>query len=237
MQKFNQDIQSLLGFQLTPRQIAAFECYEKLLLEWNEKFNLTAIRNSESIRSKHFLDSLSILLVINGVSAMKMVDVGTGAGFPGIPMKIICPSLQLTLVESVGKKADFCKLVVSTLGLENVNVLQLRAEDMGQMPAYREKFDLATARAVANLPILIEFLLPLVKVGGKIVAQKGESGPAETQAAEKAIHLLGGRLSQVKPAIIPGIVEERFLILINKVATTPPQYPRRPGLPAKKPIA
>ncbi|MHC1783237.1 MAG: 16S rRNA (guanine(527)-N(7))-methyltransferase RsmG [Anaerolineaceae bacterium] len=236
MQKFSQDILAFIGFQLSPRQTAAFSTYEKLLLEWNEKINLTAIRDTEGIRAKHFLDSLSILPVINGFVPQRVVDIGTGAGFPGIPLKIVCPSIQLTLVESVGKKADFCRLVIAALGLERVEVLQMRAEDMGQDPRYREKFDLATARAVANLPILSEFLLPLVRVGGNVVAQKGENGPAEAQAAEKAIHLLGGRLAQVKHTLIPGVVEERFLILIQKVATTPPQYPRRPGIPAKKPI-
>jgi 16S rRNA (guanine527-N7)-methyltransferase len=205
-------------------------------MEWNEKINLTAIRDSEGIRTKHFLDSLTIVPLMNAASMQRVVDIGTGAGFPGIPLKIAFPAIQLTLVESVGKKADFCKLVVSNLGFDKVEVLTLRAEDMGQDPRYREKFDLATARAVANLPVLSEFLLPLVKVGGKVVAQKGENGPAEVQAAEKAIHLLGGRLLQVKPTEIPGIAEDRYLILIQKVAATPPGYPRRPGIPAKKPI-
>jgi 16S rRNA (guanine527-N7)-methyltransferase len=236
MQKFIQDVQALLGIQLTPRQIAAFDAYEKLLMEWNEKINLTAIRDSEGIRTKHFLDSLTIVPLMNAASMQRVVDIGTGAGFPGIPLKIAFPAIQLTLVESVGKKADFCKLVVSNLGFDKVEVLTLRAEDIGQDPRYREKFDLATARAVANLPVLSEFLLPLVRVGGKVVAQKGENGPAEVQAAEKAIHLLGGRLLQVKPTEIPGIAEDRYLILIQKVAATPPGYPRRPGIPAKKPI-
>ncbi len=236
MQKFSQDILSFIGLQLTPRQAAAFSTYEKLLLEWNEKINLTAIRDAGAIRTKHFMDSLSILPLVASLTPQRVVDVGTGAGFPGIPLKIVCPSIHLTLVESVGKKADFCRQVVDSLGLERVEIVQVRAEEMGQDPRYREKFDLATARAVANLPILCEFLLPLVRVGGNVLAQKGENGPAEVHAAGKAIHLFGGRLSQVKNTIIPGVVEERFLILIQKVAATPPQYPRRAGIPAKKPV-
>lgn len=236
MQKFIQDAQNLIGLQFSSRQITAFAAYEKLLLEWNEKINLTAIRETEGIRAKHFLDSLTLLPLLNNLSPQKVIDVGTGAGFPGIPLKIICPAIQLTLVESVGKKTEFCKQVVTSLGLEKVEILQLRAEDVGQMPQYREKFDLAVARAVASLPILSEYLLPLVKVGGHVIAQKGENGPAETHAADKAIHLLGGKLLQIKPVVIPGVVEERFLIFIQKVAATPPNYPRRAGIPTKKPI-
>lgn len=203
-------------------------------MEWNARFNLTAVRDVEGVRTKHFLDSLTCVLAWKENSPGRLIDIGTGAGFPGIPLKIIQPAMQLTLVESVGKKADFCRLVVQELGLEKVQVLQARAEDLGQQPAHREQYDWAVARAVANLPVLVEYLLPLVRVGGGILAQKGEGGPAEAQQAERAIRLLGGRIRVLTPVLLPGIVEERYLVIIDKIARTPPQYPRRVGLAAKK---
>jgi 16S rRNA (guanine527-N7)-methyltransferase len=236
VEKFTKDTFALIGLRLSLRQLAAFERYEEELLSWNEKFNLTAIRDREGIRTKHFLDSLSCLLAMRDSSNARLVDVGTGAGFPGIPLKIANPSLQLTLVESVGKKADFCRHVVETLALDKVDVLACRAEEMGLAPEYREHYDWAIARAVADLPVLAEFLLPLVKIGGSILAQKGESGPAEAHKAEKAIHLLGGRLRTLQKVNLPGVAEDRYLVVVDKIAATPPGYPRRVGLPAKRPI-
>ncbi len=236
MEKFTKDALNLIGLRLGPRQLAAFERYEEELLSWNEKFNLTAIRDREGIRTKHFLDSLSCLLVVRDNPNARLVDVGTGAGFPGIPLKIAVPSFQLTLVESVGKKADFCRHVVDALALEKVDVLTCRAEEMGLAPEYREHYDWAVARAVANLPVLAEFLLPLVKIGGSMLAQKGESGPAEAHKAEKAVHLLGGRLRTLQKINLPGVAEDRYLVVVDKIAATPPGYPRRAGMPAKKPI-
>lgn len=234
MEKLLKELQTLLGLKLTSRQTAAFQRYEQLLMEWNARFNLTAVRDVEGVRTKHFLDSLTCLLAWRENPPGRLIDIGTGAGFPGIPLKIVQPSMQLTLVESVGKKADFCRLVVKELGLEKVQVLQARAEELGQQPAHREQYDWAVARAVANLPVLVEFLLPLVRVGGGALAQKGEAGPAEAQQAERAIKLLGGRIRQLKPVLLPGIVEERYLVIMDKIAGTPPQYPRRVGLAAKK---
>jgi 16S rRNA (guanine527-N7)-methyltransferase len=153
-----------------------------------------------------------------------------------MPLKIVYPGMKLTLVESVGKKAMFCEHIVRLLGLEGVEVIQGRAEQVGCTPAHREQHDWAVARAVANMNILSEYLLPLVTVGGTMLAQKGESGLAETQAAEKAIHLLGGKLRQVIPVNLPGVVDDRYLILVNKVAATPPKYPRKPGMPTKRPL-
>ncbi len=225
-----------MGVRLSPRQLAAFARYEEELLDWNARFNLTAIRESEGVRTKHFLDSLTCMLAWRETPPSSLIDIGTGAGFPGLPLKIFQPALQLTLVESVGKKAEFCRHVAGTLGMERVEVLQARAEEVGQMPKHREKYDWATARAVANLPILVEYLLPLVKVGGAVLAQKGSSGPAEAQSSEKAIHLLGGRLRQLINITLPGVVEERYLIVIDKIAATPSNYPRRVGIPAKKPL-
>jgi len=236
MEKFVKDVAELISVGLTENQIEAFRSYENELLTWNEKFNLTAIREIEQIRSKHFLDSLSCSLAFNGKNPGRLIDVGTGAGFPGIPLKILYPKLHLTLVESIGKKARFCTHIVDLLKFDNVDVIQFRAEELGQDIKFREKYDWAIARAVANLPILVEYLLPLVKIGGSVLAQKGESGPAETHQAVHAVHVLGGRLRQLIPVAIPGVVEERFLVLIDKVAATPKMYPRNTGIPSKKPI-
>ncbi len=234
MEKLLKEIQNLTGLKLSARQAAAFQRYELLLMEWNARFNLTAVRDVEGVRTKHFLDSLTCMQAWRETPPAKLSDVGTGAGFPGIPLKIVLPAMQLTLVESVGKKADFCRLVVRELDLEKVQVVQARAEDLGQQKAHREQYDWAVARAVANLPVLVEFLLPLVRVGGGMLAQKGEGGPAEAQQAERAIKLLGGRLRHLKPVQLPGIAEDRYLVIIDKIAGTPPQYPRRVGLAAKK---
>jgi 16S rRNA (guanine527-N7)-methyltransferase len=236
MQKFYQDTLNLLDLTLTSRQIAAFELYEAELLEWNSRFNLTAIRDSEGVRTKHFLDSLTCILAWRDTPPARLIDVGTGAGFPGIPLKILQPSLQLTLVESVGKKAEFCRYIAAKLGMEKVEVLSDRAEEIGQIARHREHYDWAVARAVANLPILVEYLLPLVRVGGAILAQKGESGPSEAHLSERAIRMLGGRLRQLTQVSLPGVAEERYLVVIDKIAATPPNYPRRVGIPAKKPL-
>jgi 16S rRNA (guanine527-N7)-methyltransferase len=166
----------------------------------------------------------------------RLIDVGTGAGFPGIPLKILYPTMKLTLVESVGKKAMFCQHIVSVLGLEEVDVVHKRAEDLGQNPKHRECYDWAIARAVANLNVLSEYLIPLVKIGGRMLAQKGESGPAEAQSAEKAMKLLGGKLEELIPVNLPGVAEDRYLVVAEKVAATPPKYPRKPGVPMKQPL-
>ncbi len=236
MEKLVQDAGTLFNLHITGRQVMLFTAFEKELLEWNQKFNLTAIRDAESIRTKHFLDSLSCVLAWKGTPPNHLIDVGTGAGFPGIPLKILYPNLKLTLVESVGKKAMFCQHVVRVLGLEHVDVIQARAEELGQDVGHREKYDWAVARAVANLNVLSEYLIPLVRVGGTMLAQKGESGPAEAQSAEKAMKLLGGKLKQLIPVNLPGVADDRYLILVDKVAATPPKYPRKPGIPAKQPL-
>lgn len=236
MDKLLRDAQQIFGLALSSKQMAELAVYERELLEWNEKFNLTAIREVEGIRAKHFLDSISCTLAWKENPPRRLIDVGTGAGFPGLVLKLLYPSLKLTLVESVGKKAKFCAHLVETLGLENVEVLTARAEDLGQNPAHREKYDWAVARAVAALPVLSEYLLPFVKVGGGMLAQKGESGPAEAQSAEKALKLLGGRLKQLVKVELPGVADERYLVVIQKVAATPAGYPRKAGIPSKKPL-
>ncbi|MEY2816972.1 MAG: methyltransferase GidB [Chloroflexota bacterium] len=236
MDSLIQDAKTLFNVHLTARQVMALINYEKELMEWNQKFNLTAIRDVESIRTKHFLDSYSCVLAWKANPPHRLIDVGTGAGFPGIPLKIIYPIMHVTLVESVGKKAMFCQHIVQTLGLENVEVIQARAEDLGQKPAHRETYDWAVARAVANLNILSEYLLPLVKLGGTMLAQKGETGPAEAQTAEKAMKILGGKLKQLIPVNLPGVADDRYLVLVDKVAATPPKYPRKAGIPMKTPL-
>ena len=231
-----QDARTLFNVHLSPRQVVALINYEKELLEWNAKFNLTAIRDVESIRTKHFLDSLSCVQAWKANPPYRLVDVGTGAGFPGIALKILYPAMHVTLVESVGKKAMFCQHLIQTLGLEDIEVIHARAEDVGQNPAHRETYDWAVARAVANLNILSEYLLPFVKLGGTMLAQKGESGPAEAQSAEKAMKLLGGKLKQLIPVHLPGVADDRYLVLVDKVAATPPKYPRKAGIPMKMPL-
>jgi 16S rRNA (guanine527-N7)-methyltransferase len=224
------------GFHLAPNQLRAFKIFEDELLLWNDKFNLTAIRDREDIRVKHFLDSVTCLKAVPSLHSQKVIDIGTGAGFPGIPLKILCPGISLTLVESIGKKAAFCQHMIEVLELKNVNVVVQRAEEIGKLPAHHEKYDLALARAVAILPILSEYLLPLVKVGGKMVVQKGESAPAECQQAEHAIKILGGCLEQLIPIQLPGVPGDRYLVVIKKISTTPNGYPRNTGIPQKKPL-
>ena len=236
MEKLVRSAQALFNVQITGRQVTSLITYEKELIEWNQKFNLTAIRDVESIRVKHFLDSFSCVLAWQGTPPHRLIDVGTGAGFPGLALKILYPQMKLTLVESVGKKAMFCQHIVSVLGLEQVNVVQARAEDLGQNPQHREKYDWAVARAVANLSVLSEYLLPLVERNGMMLAQKGESGPAEAQSAEKAMKLLGGKLKQLIPVNLPGVADDRYLVLVDKIVATPHNYPRKPGIPAKTPL-
>ncbi|NOH01833.1 MAG: 16S rRNA (guanine(527)-N(7))-methyltransferase RsmG [Chloroflexi bacterium] len=236
MDSLIQDAKTLFNVHLTARQVMALINYEKELVEWNQKFNLTAIRDIESIRTKHFLDSYSCVAAWKANPPHRLVDVGTGAGFPGIPLKIIYPATRVTLVESVGKKAMFCQHIIRTLGLEDIEIIHARAEDLGQNPAHRESYDWAVARSVANLNILSEYLLPLVQIGGTMLAQKGESGPAEAQSAEKAMKILGGKLKQLIPVHLPGVADDRYLVLVEKVAATPPKYPRKAGVPMKTPL-
>jgi len=236
MQVLSQYAHRQLGLHLSRSQLSALSLYERELVDWNTRFNLTAIRDPQEIHIKHFLDSLTCLLAMRESPVGRLIDIGTGAGFPGIPIKIIYPKMQLTLVESVGKKAEFCRHVVKILDLQGVEVVQERAEALGQDPNYRERYDWAVARAVAILPVLAEYLLPLVRVGGGMLAMKGESGPSEAHSAEHALRVLGGHLRQLLPVTLPGVVEERYLVVIDKVAATPSGYPRKVGVPAKRPL-
>jgi 16S rRNA (guanine527-N7)-methyltransferase len=226
-----------LGISLSSFQVQQLSRYADLLVEWNQKFNLTAIRSEEEIRIKHFLDSLSCFLALDGKPTSSLIDVGTGAGFPGLPLKVLFPEMRLTLVESVGKKTQFLSQVVQELDLKNAAVVTARAEVIGRLAEHREQYDWAVARAVAKLPVLCEYLLPLVRVGGFMLAQKGESAAHELAQAQTAIELLGGRLVESTPVELPGVPEKRYLVVIEKISPTPEKYPRREGIPSKRPIS
>ena len=226
----------LFSLQLSGHQLDQLNQYEELLQEWNKKISLTAISDAESIQQKHFLDSISTFVVLKKHNFSKLIDVGTGAGFPGLVIKVLFPEIHLTLVESVGKKVQFCTVVAEKLGLSQVTLVNDRAELLGRGDSHREQYGVAIARAVAAMPILCEYLLPFVERGGVMVAQKGESGPAETNTAENAIRLLGGKVSYIHQVTLPGVVEERYLVEIMKVAPTPERYPRRVGIPTKRPL-
>jgi len=187
------------------------------------------------VQVKHFLDSLSCLRKAD--ASLYTIDVGSGAGFPGIPLKIAVPALRLVLLEATGRKAEFLQAVVQRLHLSGVEVINTRAEEAGQSPVHRERYDLALGRALAEMATLAELTLPLVRVGGTVIAQKGEDPAAEVEAARKAIAALGGQVREVIPAAVPGLDAARYLVVLEKVAPTPAKYPRRPGMPAKRPLA
>jgi 16S rRNA (guanine527-N7)-methyltransferase len=222
------------GIPLSAAQLDQFATYAAELRRWNERVNLTAITDPAEIATRHFLDSLRVALSW-GVSPHSLVDIGAGAGLPGLPLKILRPELKLTLVESIAKKAAFLDHIAGLLGLEEVQVVVARAEVAGRDPAQRERYDVATARAVAELRVLAEYCLPLCRVGGRFLAPKGTHPDDEVAAAHGAIELLGGRLLAVELAELPG-VEPRALVVVEKVAPTPAQYPRAPGVPAKRPL-
>lgn len=231
-----------LGLRLSEEQIAAFQLYYQELVDWNQKFNLTAITEYEQVQVRHFLDSLSVLLsgqvrLVLSRPQPRVIDVGSGAGFPGIPLKLFHPRLQLTLLEATGKKVGFLQHMIERLGLEQVTALHARAEELGHDPAHREGYDLALARAVAEMAVVAEYTLPFCKVGGWVVAQKGEAGGAEAWTANRAIQLLGGELDRVLPVELPGLPQDRSLVVLEKVGPTPSAYPRRPGIPTKRPLA
>jgi len=223
------------GIDLNAEQLVRFAVYERVLMEWNERINLTAIRDKRGILIKHFLDSLSCALAIQQPPE-SLIDIGSGAGFPGLVLKILYPSAKVVLADSVGKKARFCELAAREMGFNDVISLPVRAEELGTDPAHREAYQWVTARAVARLPILLEYLLPLVAEGGMVLAQKGASAREELEDSSNALTKLGGKLVRVIPIHLPELEDERSLIVIKKVAPTPRLYPRPAGIPAKKPL-
>jgi len=210
-----------------------FDIYLRELVEWNKKFNLTAITDPAEIKLKHFADSLALLQIIV-LKDQAVIDVGAGAGFPGLPLKIVCPGLRLTLVEATRKKVEFLKHLVAALNLKETEVLWGRAEEI--VKNRRETFDFALARAVASLNVLAEYCLPFVKVGGFFIAYKEAAIDSEIEAARHAIELLGGQAAEIKKVKLPNSGIERSLVVIKKIAPTPPQYPRRAGMAKKKPL-
>ncbi|MCP4361975.1 MAG: 16S rRNA (guanine(527)-N(7))-methyltransferase RsmG [Chloroflexi bacterium] len=224
------------NLQLTGQQQTQFSMYLALLLEWNGRMNLTAVRKPEAIEQRHFLDALSCMTVMGDLNGRALIDVGTGAGFPGLPLKVAFPESKMTLVESVAKKCRFLEAVVSELGLSDVQVITERVELIGQQAAHRARYDWAVARGLAEMRVLAEYLLPLCRVGGTVLAQKGESAAGETVAAANAIHLLGGGKPTLYPVQIPGTTQTHHLVTVPKIANTPDKYPRRVGLPTKRPL-
>jgi 16S rRNA (guanine527-N7)-methyltransferase len=222
------------GIELSPAQLDAFQVYQRELVAWNVRFNLTTITEPDQVIIKHFLDSLSVAPVLRQ-NVSSLIDLGSGAGFPGLPLKIALPALSVTLIDSTGKKVEFLKHVIAELSLHDTTALHTRAEELAHDPKYREQCDAAVARAVADLTTLLEYALPFVRIGGLFVAQKGVDVKEEVQRAARAIKVLGGRLSEVSPVQLPGL-EPRHLIVVEKVAVTPSQYPRAAGAPKKKPI-
>lgn len=223
------------GFEFTERQLWQFTRYYELLVETNKVMNLTAITEPEEVAVKHFIDSL--LAFEKGVFEGKsLADVGTGAGFPGVPLKIYCPSLKVTLIDSLSKRLKFLQQVIDELELENISCVHLRAEDAGRNKSYREKFDLVTARAVARLSVLSEYCLPLVKKDGMFVALKGSKFAEEIEEGKAALKILGGKLLSAEPVKLPGLDDGRAIIKIAKIKATPAQYPRKAGTPEKQPL-
>lgn len=227
----------LLNLDLSEEQIAAFSRYSELLIEWNQKFNLTAIKEKREIFIKHFLDSLTCFKILPRSGDYSLIDLGTGAGFPGIPLKIVNPGIRLTLSDSIGKKVDFCEIAVKELSLADVKTVHARAEDLGQDVDFRENFNWSVARAVADLSVLTEYLLPLTRVGGHSLVMKGADIQQEVERAKGALSLLGGRIIKIEPFSLPENSGERTLLLIEKVKQTPAPYPRKAGTPAKKPLS
>jgi 16S rRNA (guanine527-N7)-methyltransferase len=224
------------GLTLSAPQQAAFAKYNDLLLAWNEKVNLTAITEPREVAVKHMIDSLSCHDPAVFPQGAAVIDVGTGAGFPGLPLKILRPDIKLTLLDSLNKRLLFLQEVVAALGLEGVTLVHSRAEEAGRLPEYRERYQVATSRAVARLNVLAELCLPFVRVGGRFVALKGAQYQEELAEAERALKVLGGRLGEVRPVRLPELDDSRAVIYVEKREITPAAYPRRPGLPEKKPL-
>lgn len=224
------------GFLLSDEQAAQFEKYYHILLDWNQRMNLTAIEDKEDVVYKHFLDSVLTSKVSGPLAGRRLIDIGTGAGFPGVPLKIMEPSLNVCLFDSLQKRIHFLEHLCSALSLNAITVLHGRAEDYGQQSTYREQFDIATARAVAKLPILAELCLPFVKPGGCFIALKGPEVQQELAESKQALTTLGGQVRTVETIALTQGQYERNLIVIEKIRPTPKKYPRRAGIPQKTPL-
>lgn len=219
---------------LNSEKIDKFNKYMELVLDWNNKINLTAIKNEDEFVLKHFIDSLTVKDLIKDDS--KVIDVGTGAGFPGIPLKIYNDSLNITLLDSLNKRVNFLDLVIKELNLNNISAIHGRAEDIAHLSDYRENFDVAISRAVAQLNVLVEYLLPFIKVGGICICMKGPNASEEIENSKRAIELLGGKIESVNKIFLPESDFERNIVVIKKIKNTNLKYPRKAGMPSKEPL-
>lgn len=226
-----------LGIHLTDTQVNQFETYYELLVEWNKVMNLTGITEYDEVMQKHFVDSLSIVKAADLGQCKKVLDMGTGAGFPGIPIKIVYPHLEVVLLDSLNKRIKFLNEVIGKLGLSGITAIHGRAEDYAKQKEYREMFDLCVSRAVANLASLSEYCIPYTMLHGNFISYKSGSIEDELQNAKNAVFLLGGKMKDTVKFTLPGSDIERSLVVIEKVKKTPGKYPRKAGLPAKEPIA
>ncbi len=230
---------SKVGLQLGSRESALFQTYYHELIAWNKRMNLTAITDYDLVQINHFLDALTVALVWKppaGEGRPRVLDVGTGAGVPGIPLKIAFPEIQLVLLDATAKKAEFLHHLKQELGMNDIEIVVGRAEDVAQLSPYRESFDLVLSRAVAALATLVELTLPFCTIGGSFIAHKKGDIQPEIEQAAHAISLLGGKLTEVRPVNLPEFPDQRYLVAISKVVTTPAKYPRRAGMPAKRPL-
>jgi len=227
-----------LGLKLSTQQLERFQRYMEVLIDWSERVSLTAVRDEEGIQRRHFLESAALVRVLadQGFSLREhsLIDVGSGSGVPGIPLKIVEPSIQLTLVEAKQRKSDFLSALLPELGMSDVTIVTKRAEEAAHDPRYREEFDFATAKALAPLRTLAELTLPFVRMGGLVIAPKGKEAEAEVKEARVALETLNGSVRAVEP--IPLAQPEQFVVLIDKELPTPDRFPRRPGMPAKRPL-
>ncbi len=220
--------------EISDTQVVQFEKYMELLKEWNKKINLTAIEDDREIIIKHFIDSLSIVPYISNEDK-KIIDVGTGAGFPGIPLKIVNPKNDITLIDSLDKRIKFLNEVINSVNITQISAIHGRAEDFGANPLYREKYDIAVARAVSNLPVLLEYCLPFVKINGIFIAMKG-SNTEEFENCNKALDILGGKIEKIEKMELPFTNIERNVVVVRKFRQTPTKYPRKAGKPSKEPL-
>ncbi len=225
-----------LQIQLNEKQLEQLVNYYELLKEKNKVMNLTAITEFQEVTAKHFLDSLSLVTAVEPEDLETVIDVGTGGGFPGIPLKIAFPHLRITLLDSLKKRVDFLNEVIMKLGLKQIKAVHGRAEDLAREQKYREKFDLCVSRAVAALPVLSEYCIPFVGEGGLFIAYKAKNAEAECRGAEGAVELLGGVIADMVEITVPGTDLERTLVVIEKELKTPKAYPRKAGMPEKKPL-
>lgn len=225
-----------VGVAVDLKEASLFGKYLNLLLEWNQKINLTAITDPEEIVIKHFIDSMVLVPYLKKYNSLSILDVGTGAGFPGIPLKIVMPEINVVLLDSLNKRISFLDTVIEGLGLEGISAVHGRAEDLGKQAKYREAFDAVTSRAVAKLSVLSELCIPFVKVGGLFVSYKGAKADEEIKEAKNAVDILGGIVSNQVEVILPGLEDKRALIFIEKKRHTPEKYPRKAGTLEKKPL-